>query len=134
MRHVAQPLAVNSGKFTNIGSPETLCPPPQTPVVSKPPSASIFNEVKCVLTYLPIPGDFQQLFVFHDCTRRDGKAKFDGREQKLNYFHSFNSNAGQNNINKLITKNLCRNQMQSEFANPLWHYPCACVFERSSGQ
>lgn len=131
---MVQPLAVTGGKVTNIGSCETLCPPPQTLVVSTPPSATIFNEVKCFLTYLPIPGNFQQLFVFHDCTIREEKAKFDGREQKLNYFHSFNSNAGQNNINNLITKNLCRNQMQSDFANPLWHYPCAHVFERSSEQ
>lgn len=32
------------------------------------------------------------------------KAKFDVREQKLNYFHSLNSNAGQNNVNNLLTK------------------------------
>lgn len=32
------------------------------------------------------------------------KAKFDVREQKLNYFYSLNSNAGQNNINNLLTK------------------------------
>lgn len=134
MKHVVQPLAVTGGKVTNIGPCETFCLPPQTLVVSTPPSATIFNEVKCFLTYLPIPGNFQQLFVFHDRTVREEKAKFDGREQKLNYFHSFNSNVGQNNINNLITKNLCRNQMQSDIANPLWHYPCAHVFERSSGQ
>lgn len=97
---------------------------------SIPPSATIFNEVKSFLTYLPVPGNLQQLFVFHDCTVREEKAKSDEREQKLNYFYSFNSNAGQNNINSLITKSLCRNQMQSEFANPPYSY----VFERSSGQ
>lgn len=104
MAHVVQPLAVTGGKVTNIGSCETLCLLPQMLDVSMSPSATICSEVKCFLTYLPIPGNFQQLFVFHDCTIREEKAKFDGREQKLYYFHSFNSNAGQNNINNLITK------------------------------
>lgn len=69
----AQPLAETSGKVTNIGSPETLCPPPQMLAVCTPPSATISHEVKCVLTYLPIPGDLQQLFVLHDCTKKEGK-------------------------------------------------------------
>lgn len=117
---------------TSVEKSQTLasvCLLLQKSVVSTPPSATIFNEVKSFPTYLPVPGNFQQLFVFHDCTVREEKAKCDEREQKLNYFYSFNSNAGQNNINNLITKSLCRNQMQSEFANP----PCSMCLKDLQG-